>query len=108
MYLKEDTQFISGYKDIKQYSYHNSDDDTFHDIIDINNPVSPASASANANANASANSNANATNANTNTNTNNDEQEMTQLHTISNNKCLFYTFFFGFIGYLIYYLIKDA
>lgn len=90
MYLKEETTL---YNPVNSYSY--SDADGFHDVTDYN--TTPP--------NASANTMPNATQI---TRFINENTGFLDNEVNPRGKCLFYTFFFGFIGYLLYYVFKDA
>jgi hypothetical protein len=101
MYLKEETTL---YNPVNSYSYTSSDvADGFHDVTDYNTTPPRASATANANATATPNSSVNEITRFINENTGFLDNEVNP-----RGKCLFYTFFFGFIGYLLYYVFKDT
>ena len=94
MYLKEETTL---YNPVNSYSYSDAADG-FHDVTDYNTTTTPP--------------NANATPQNTNATQIiqfiNENTGFLDNEVNPRGKCLFYTFFFGFIGYLLYYVFKDA
>lgn len=93
MFLKEDTTIVcGGYKDIRRYNAeYDTQEQHAHSDYYIANVLS-----------------------NTNTNTVYDISDVNDISAdvsdreMITNKCLFYTIFFGFIGYLVYYIFKDA
>lgn len=97
MYLKEETTL---YNPVNSYSYSDAADG-FHDVTDYN--TTPPRATTTQPNSTPQNVNATQIIQFINENTGFLDNEVNP-----RGKCLFYTFFFGFIGYLLYYVFKDA